>query len=319
MKLKSNFLFSLAISASLWACQTQKLSGDLTMSLPLSYRSEQAVDVDSSIGSIPWQDFFQDTLLQRLIDTALQQNVDMQLALNNIESASLLLRQAKAGQLPDVQLQVQANTTNPSNNSLNGLSLGQFLGQNHIEDYSAAVGLSWEADIWGKIKSRKAQALAAYLQTEEARKAIQTQVVSQIAKGYYQLLMLYELEQMAEQNLRLSDSTLQLVRLQYEVGDISSLAVEQLSAQRLAAASLIPDFQQQILLQENALRMLTGEFPKAIRIKGKLSDIAIPATLGAGIPAELLSKRPDVKRAELSVTAAQAYRHVARAQMYPSL
>ncbi|TYP91063.1 NodT family efflux transporter outer membrane factor (OMF) lipoprotein [Sphingobacterium allocomposti] len=319
MKLKSNFLFSLAISASLWACQTQKLSGDLTMSLPLSYRSEQAVNVDSSIGSIPWQDFFQDTLLQRLIDTALQQNVDMQLALNNIESASLLLRQAKAGQLPDVQLQVQANTTNPSNNSLNGLSLGQFLGQNHIEDYSAAVGLSWEADIWGKIKSRKAQALAAYLQTEEARKAIQTQLVSQIAKGYYQLLMLYELEQIAEQNLRLSDSTLQLVRLQYEVGDISSLAVEQLSAQRLAAASLIPDFQQQILLQENALRMLTGEFPKAIRIKGKLSDIAIPATLGAGIPAELLSKRPDVKRAELSVTAAQAYRHVARAQMYPSL
>ncbi|HLT86253.1 MAG TPA: TolC family protein [Sphingobacterium sp.] len=319
MKIKNSFLFSLAISASLWACQTKKLSNDIVLSPPTSFRSELLVDADSSIGNVPWWEFFQDPVLQQLIDTALQQNMDMQLALKNIESAQLIFSQAKAGHLPSLQLQVQANSTNPSNNSLNGLSLGEFLGQNHIEDYTLGLGLSWEADIWGKIRSKKAAALASYLQTEEARKAIQTQLVNQVAKGYYQLLMLYRLQEIAEQNLRLSDSTLQVVQHQYEVGDISLLALEQVAAQRQAAASLIPDFQQQVLLQENALRSLSGEFPKEIRTVTTLDAVILPTNLAVGVPAELLSRRPDVKQAELSVTASQAYHQVAKAQMYPSL
>ncbi len=319
MKIKSSFLFSLAISASLWACQTKKLSNDITLSPPISFRSEQLVDADSSIGNVSWWEFFQDTVLQQLIDTALQQNMDMQLALQNIESAQLMFTQAKAGHLPSLQLQVQTNSTNPSNNSLNGLSLGQFLGQNHIEDYTVGLGLSWEADIWGKIKSKKTVALASYLQTEEARKAIQTQLVNQVAKGYYQLLMLYRLQEIAQQSLQLSDSTLQVAQYQYEVGDISLLALEQVAAQRQAAASLIPDFQQQILLQENALRSLSGEFPKGIRTVTTLDAVNLPTDLAVGVPAELLSKRPDVKQAELSVTASQAYHQVAKAQLYPSL
>ncbi|PRD54611.1 efflux transporter outer membrane subunit [Sphingobacterium gobiense] len=319
IKIKSSFLFSLAISASLWACQTKKLSNDITLAPPTSFRSEQAVDADSSIGNVPWWEFFQDPVLQQLIDTALQQNADMQLALKNIESAQLMFTQAKAGNLPSLQLQVQANSTNPSNNSLNGLSLGQFLGQNHIEDYTVGLGLSWEADIWGKIKGKKAAALAAYLQTEEARKAIQTQLVNQVAKGYYQLLMLYRLQEIAQHNLRLSDSTLQVVQHQYEVGDINLLALEQVAAQRQAAAALIPDFQQQILLQENALHVLSGDFPKEIHTATTLDAVNLPTDLAVGIPAELLSKRPDVKQAELSVTASRAYHQVAKAQMYPSL
>ncbi|MFD1771653.1 efflux transporter outer membrane subunit [Sphingobacterium suaedae] len=319
MKIKSNFLYSLAISTTLWACQAQKINPDITVSTPATFRSEQSTKPDSSIGNIPWRQFFHDPVLQELIDTALQQNIDMQLALKNIESAQLLFAQAKAAYLPSVQLQVQANSTNPSNNSLNGLSLGQFLGQNHLEDYTASLGLSWEADIWGKIKGKKAASLAAYLQTEEARKTIQTGLVNQVAKGYYQLLMLYRLQDIARENLKLSDSTLQVVQHQYEVGDISLLAVEQVAAQRQAAASLIPDFQQQIALQENALRILSGEFPKAIRTTASLDEVRLPSALAVGIPAELLGRRPDVKHAELSVTAAQAYQQVARAQMYPSL
>jgi len=319
MKIKSNFLFPLAISASLWACQTAKIKNDTALSLPESFRTEQVVRVDSSIGNIPWRDFFQDPILQELIDTAIRQNVDMQLALKNIESARLLFKQSKAARLPSLQLQMQANSTNPSNNSLNGLSLGEFLGQNHIEDYTLGFGLSWEADIWGKLKSQKAATLASYLQTEEARKAIQTELVSQIAKGYYQLLMLYQLQDIAQQNLLLSDSTLQAVQHQYEVGDMNLLALEQVAAQRLSAASLIPDFERQILLQENALRLLSGEFPKEINTSATLTNINLPTTLDVGIPAALLSKRPDIKRAELSVTASQAYQHVAKAQMYPSL
>ncbi|MFZ4860957.1 efflux transporter outer membrane subunit [Sphingobacterium sp. Mn56C] len=319
MKINSTFFVTLALSTSLWACQTQKINHDLAMAVPDTFRTDIPVVADSSMGNIPWRDFFQDPVLQGLIDTAIVQNMDLNLAVKNIETAQLLLRQAKAGNIPAINLQIQATSTNPSNNSLNGLSLGQFLGQNHIEDYTAALGLSWEADIWGKIKNQKAAALAAYLQTEEARKAVQTQLVSQVANGYYQLLMLYQLREIAEQNLGLTENTLKMAQQQYEVGDISLLAVEQVAAQRLAAAALIPDFEQQIQLQENALRILSGEFPKAIKTSAKLAAIHLPVDINVGIPAELLSKRPDVKQAELRVTAASASQQVAKAQLYPSL
>src|SRR5690606_7674867 len=110
------------------------------------------------------RDFFGDATLQKLIDTAITHNVDLQLAIKNIDAAQATLKQARAGYTPNVNLQVSANSTNPSNNSLNGISLNQFLGSNHIEDYTAALALSWEADIWGKIKNQKAEALATYLQ-----------------------------------------------------------------------------------------------------------------------------------------------------------
>lgn len=287
--------------------------------MPDDYRTEQQLSKDSSIADIQWRDFFSDPLLQDLIDTALTKNVDMQIALKNIEAAGLELKRTKAALLPSLQLQIQANSTNPSNNSLNGVSLSQFLGQSHIEDYNAALALSWEADIWGKIKYQKAAAHAAFLQTTEARNAIQTQLINQVAKGYYRLLMLYSAKQIAEQSLALSENSLTLAQYQYEVGDISLLAVEQIAAQKLSAESLIPDFQQQIALQENALRILSGELPAQIRVDKTLQDVRLPALVGVGIPAQLLSKRPDIKQRELSIVASEASQYAARAQMYPSL
>jgi outer membrane protein TolC len=98
----------------------------------------------------------------------------MQEALKNIEAAQLIVKQSKLNYLPDATLQVGASLNRPSDNSLNGLSLSKFLGRSYVEDYSASAALSWEADIWGKIKNQKAIALASYLQTTEAKKAIQT-------------------------------------------------------------------------------------------------------------------------------------------------
>ncbi len=304
-----------------WSCSTEKLVSNKqhAPSLPEQYRDQGAVPQAGNIGSIPWRNFFKDPTLQSLIDSAIQHNLDMQLALKNIEAAQLSLKQAKASYLPAAQLQIRANSTNPSNNSMNGLSLGQFLGQHHVEDYTASVGLSWEADLWGKIKSQNAVALASYLQTEEARKLIQTQVVAQVAHGYYQLLMLYTLRDIAKQNLQLSDTTLRIVKQQYEVGDISLLALEQVAAQRLSAAALIPDFEQQIRIQENAIQILSGKLPAQINIVKQLTDVRFPENLATGVPADLLSYRPDVKQAELAVTGSQAYQQYSKAKMYPSL
>jgi len=321
MNFKSSLIKIIAIPLLFWSCKTEKMTNiqALAPSLPEHFRHEQQHNQDHSIGSIPWRTFFKNPILQNLIDSAILYNADMQLAMKNIESSKLLLKQAKAGYLPTIQAQVSANSTNPSNNSMNGLSLGEFLGQNHIEDYTASVGLSWEADLWGKIKNQNRAVLADYLQTEEAKKLIQTQLVSQIAKGYYQLLMLYQLQEIAQLNLKLSNNTLRMVQQQYEVGEMTLLAVEQVHAQQLAAAGLIPEFEQQIHLQENAIQILSGHLPSEIKTSETLVDIQLPEELMSGIPADLLSRRPDVKKAELAVTAAIAYQQSAKAQMYPSL
>jgi len=200
MNSKSKLLTVFILSFVAWSCKTDKLVSNqhLAPNLPEQYRDQAKAPQETSIGSIPWRDFFKDQVLQTLIDIAIQHNLDMQLALKNIEASQLSLKQAKANYLPTAQLQIRGNSTNPSNNSMNGLSLGQFLGQHHVEDYSASLGLSWEADIWGKIKNQNIAALASYLQTEEAKKVIQTQLIAQVAQGYYQLLMLYQLRDIAK-------------------------------------------------------------------------------------------------------------------------
>ena len=321
MNRKAKLLTIFILSFAAWSCKTDKLisNKNLAPNLPEQYRDQGKASQENNIGSIPWRDFFKDRVLQSLIDSAIQHNLDMQLALKNIEASQLSLRQAKANYLPSAQLQIRGNSTNPSNNSMNGLSLGQFLKQHHVEDYTASVGVSWEADLWGKIKNQNAAALASYLQTEEAKKVIQTQLIAQVAQGYYQLLMLYQLRDIAQQNLQLSDTTLRIVKQQYEVGDITLLALEQVDAQRLSAAALIPDFEQQIRLQENAIQILSGRLPAEIKTQEQLVNVRFPENLETGVPADLLSHRPDVKQAELAVTASQAYQKSAKARMYPSL
>lgn len=320
MNTKFNLIIILLLQALFLACKTTDKALNTEAVVPTSFRNAEVNQPDSSsIALIEWREFFSDATLQRLIDTAIVHNIDMQLAVKNIEAAQLTLRQAKAGYLPDVTLQIGANTTRPSDNSLNGLSLNEFLGSKHIEDYTAALALSWEADIWGKIKNQKAAALAGYLQTEEAKKAVQTQLVSYVAQGYYNLLMLQEQLKIAHQNLALNDSTLNIMKQQYDVGEITLLGLEQAEAQQLAAASLVPDFEQQINIQENALSILSGRLPEAIATEATLNRIKIPQQLTTGVPSLLLSRRPDVKRAELAVVAARANKQYAKASMYPSL
>ncbi len=258
-------------------------------------------------------------MLQQLIDSAIIRNYDMQVALQNIRSAQLTLGQSKLGYWPDVTLQITADLTRPSDNSLNGISASSFLHSKFLNDYNANLGLTWEADIWGKIKNQQSRALAQYLQTAEARKALQTNLVSGVAEGYYNLLMLDAQLGIARANLALNDSTLRIIRLQYNSGDVTALGVQQAEAQELTAAELIPQLQQSILLQEDALSILTGSLPDSI-IRGKtLDEVPVRDAVAAGVPAQLLSRRPDVRSSELALTVANANVGIQKANLYPSL
>src|SRR5690606_3804544 len=151
--------------------------------VPSQFRNAVVAADTTGIASLSWKSFITDSTLQQLIGKAIEQNFDMQVAMKNIQAAQLQMNQTKWCYKHDMSLRINAGSTRPSDNSLNGLSLGQFLGTRHIEDYTASLVLSWEADIWGKIRNQQRSALAAYLQTEEARKLIQTDIVVGVSKG----------------------------------------------------------------------------------------------------------------------------------------
>lgn len=317
MKHINKYAFLLMIIA-LSACKVSKDVQTPTTVLPANFRGDNVADT-TSIADIPWKSFFTDATLQKLIDSALVKNYDMQLAIKNIDAAQLIVKQVKWNYVPTVGLNVTASSSRPSDNSLNGISLAQFLGTKHIEDYSANVSLSWEADIWGKIRNQNKSAVAAYLQTSEARKAVQTNLVASISQGYYNLLMLDEQLTIAKKNVALNDSTLRIIQLQYTSGQVTSLAIQQAQAQQQAAAQLVPQFEQDIALQENALSILTGELPDKIARNQILNNISFTDNLSAGVPSALLSRRPDVKSQELALNVANAQVGINQANMYPAL
>ncbi|NUY82188.1 efflux transporter outer membrane subunit [Flavobacterium sp. MAH-1] len=302
------------------ACKVSKDIETPKEAIPAAYRSDVAASTSSAtIADTDWRSFFTDNTLQTLVDSALVRNNDLLVAQQNIEIARLRLSQAKWGNVPTLNLQVTASSTNPSENSLNGLSLSQFVGQHHIDDFTAAGTLSWEADIWGKIKNRKKSALAQYLQSSEAKNALQTIIVSNVARGFYNLLMLDAQLEVARKNLELNERTLQIINLRYDSGQVTSLAKQQAEAQRLVAAQLIPFLEQQIAIQENALSVLTGSFPKTIDRKTSLAQLAVADKLDAGVPSQMVALRPDVKASELYLQQMNAEVGVTKAQLYPSL
>ncbi len=298
-----------------------KVSKDLPLpasATPQEYRNTAAAD-SSSIATLPISSFITEPEIRQLIDSALFRNLDLQLAMKNIEAAEILFKQSRLAYLPQLNLQISATTNRPSDNSLNGLSSSQFLGTKHIEDYNAAVGLSWEADIWGKIKNQQRAALAQYLQTEEAKKALQTRLVANVAQGFYQLLMLDEQIEISRRNLELAERTLNIIKMQYKVGQVTSLAIQQAEAQQLVAAALIPQLEQAIAIQENALSILSGRVPSAVERSSSLKQMQMPENMQAGVPATMVRLRPDVRSAELALNVTNAQVGVAKANLYPSL
>jgi len=312
------------VLTSLTACSVNKYQQPKIDNLPENFRSDIFSDStqiqENSIAKIPYNEFFTDPDLLDLIAQGITNNNDFKIALKQIEIAALGYSQSKWGNIPVVGLGVGTAAINrPSDNSMNGKMFGQFLGQRYIEDYTSTINISWEADIWGKIKGRKEAALANYLKTTEASKTVQTQVVTQIALGYYNLLMLDTQLDITNQNIELINTTLRMIKKQQELGITTTLSVQQQENARDQILASIPVIKQAITVQENALSVLTGKMPSDIVRSTKLKETAVPTYLSVGVPSEMLSYRPDVKNSELTVRQAFAHVKVAERSLYPTL
>jgi multidrug efflux system outer membrane protein len=315
---RRSFLIPLLLALIVSSCRMGKEYQRPELELPKQFAGVSFADT-SSIADIEWKNFFSDTTLQSLIQRGISYNHDLLIAMKRIDIARQQAKQANMLLLPELNLQFSGQYNRPSKNSLNGISANSFLGKNHIENYQGILGLSWEVDIWGKLRGQKEVALTQYLQTTEAAKAIQTQVVADIAQGFFNLLMLDKQLDIARKNLALSDSFLIATRLLKDAGIVNLLAVQQAESQKQSTALLIPQLEQDISLQENALQVLTGQLPGVIFRKSTLNESGIRNELSTGLPVAMVSRRPDVRSDELALVAANAQVGIAQANMYPVL
>jgi multidrug efflux system outer membrane protein len=310
--------FILFLFVILSSCSTGKQYQQPELELPEQFNGVSFSDT-SSIADIEWKKFFTDASLQNLIEKGITYNYDLLSAKKRIEIAQQRLSQSKLMQLPEINLQLTAQYNRPSDNSMNGISLKNFLGSSHVGNYSTLASLSWEADIWGKIRGQKEIVLTEYLQTYEGRKAIQTQLVADITQGYFNLLMLDKQLEIAKKNLTLSDSFLIATRLLKDAGIVNLLAVQQAESQKQSTALLIPQLEESINLQENALQLLTGQLPGSVARSSSMYDFVLPPALSTGFPAAMVSRRPDVRANEMALIAATSRIGIAQANMYPAL
>ena len=188
-----------------------------------------------------------------------------------------------------------------------------------LPDFMAGAFANWEVDIWQKLRNAKKAATARYLASVEGRNFMVTNLVAEIANSYYELLALDNQLEIVKQNIDIQSNALEIVKRQKEAARATELAVKKFEAEVLHTRSLQFDIQQRIIETENRINFLTGRFPGIIPRNPAAFNNLVPDSVYAGVPAQLLENRPDIRQAELELAAAKLDVQVAKAQFYPSL
>ncbi|PRD46549.1 efflux transporter outer membrane subunit [Sphingobacterium haloxyli] len=319
-----------AVLVSVSACKVGKRYVQPELNLPESFRGDTLTYQQDTIAfaQVSWRAFFNDPQLIALIDTALVNNYDMRTALKNIEIANRNLKQNKLEYLPSIDGNIATVNRQYRSRDFYGNPSSRWYGDkeapdnffNYQSQFATGLEFSWELDIWGRIAHQQDILKSDFLDSYEAKNAIQTRLVADVAKGYFNLIMLDAQIEVAKRNLQLNDSTLRMIRLQYDAGEITALAIQQTESQRLIAASLIPELEKEIALQENALNVLIGEMPNVVSRGFKIDSLMnTENSITLGAPLEIVRNRPDIKRAEYALVAANAEMNIQQIMRYPQL
>lgn len=283
----------------------------------------------ASVGDLDWKTFFSDPDLERLIDTAMANNPDLRIATQRIEMARANFEVSRASLLPSINAVGSAGVDKFGKYTMNGVgnydtNLSDNITSdrripNPTPDFFLGLRSSWEIDIWGKLKNRRKASFVRFLASEQGRHLVKTALVAEVARLYYNLIALDSELSIIRQNIILQERAVQLVDVQKAAGRVTELAVQQFSAQLLGTRSLEVQVQQQIVETENQLNRLLGRYPQPISRSKTINSQELPATVAAGIPAQMLRRRPDIRQAELELEASHIDVDVARAQFLPSL
>ena len=268
-----------------------------------------------SMAAISWREIFTDATLQKHIAKALENNLDVRVALQNISAADSYLKQSKAAYLPTLSAGPNYTFQTQSLNT----QFGQIFGQrNYINQFDVTANIAWEADIWGKMKAQEKAQFASYLGTISTHQAIKSDLVASVASAYYQLLTFDDQKRIINETIALRKKNLETTSALKDAGTVTEVAVQQSEALVFNAESMLISIDVQIGLLENTLSLLLGEPSQAIE-RTTINAQKMPISLALGYPANLLENRPDVKAAEYQLMNAFEMTNVAKAQFYPSL
>jgi multidrug efflux system outer membrane protein len=278
------------------------------------YRDQKSND-STTIANLPWKNLFADPTLQSLIERGLSENLDLKQAIERIKIAEAGFMQSRAALLPSLQGDVSVTDTKQSASAVN-FPVGTI--NLETQTYRAQLSTSWEADIWGKLSSAKKSAYATLLQSDAAKRAVQTQLIANIANAYYNLLALDQQLAITLKTVEARTKNVSTMRALKDGAIVNGAAVVQSEANLYAAEVTIPDLKRNIREVENSLNILLGAAPGSIN-RSTLANQLVYSDLQIGVSAQLLQNRPDVQAAEFAFRAAFENTNVAKTYFYPSL
>jgi len=334
MKLKhSLFLVPLLLISG--ACKIKQQALDTGIKVPASYTNASdsilidSLKYDEKNAPETWTTFFTDDKLKNLISVAFQNNFDAKTAYQNIQLAKGQMALTNGVRLPDLGIGVGAGMKKYGEYTESGVGNYDVQFSTNITpeqvvplnlpDFDIYLTTNWEIDIWGKLNNKRKANFFHFLATEEARKVIFTTIISEVARGYFNLMLLDHQVDIYTQNLELQEKALETVQFQKEGGKVTELAVELINAQYLNAKSYLLELRQLIIEEEIRLNILLGRYPQAIERNKLTTNDEITKAVNFSIPSHMLQNRPDIRSAEQRLRAENANVKAAKAAFYPQL
>ncbi|MGC1240276.1 MAG: TolC family protein [Chryseosolibacter sp.] len=310
------------IALACFGCTPAIVQKTANTTMPARYHDAQDT---ANVAKVQWSEFFTDPYLNALIDTALDNNQELNITLQEIEISRNEIRVRKGEYLPFVHLQGGAGVEKVGRYTHQGVSdattefePGKEMPE-PLQDYLVGAFASWEVDIWHKLRNAKKSAMFRYLASTEGKNFMVTNMVAEIANSYYELMALDNQLDILKSNIRIQENALEIVKLQKSAARATELAVRKFEAEVFKNQSRQYFIQQSITEAENRINFLVGRYPQPVLRNSQAFTALVPERIYAGLPSQLLENRPDVRQAELELAAAKLDIQVAKAEFYPSL
>lgn len=317
------YLTTASLALAVAGCKLPEVTQrNVNRSTPATYNGSTTDTV--STAQVRWKEFFTDPNLASLIDTALQGNQELNITLQELQIARNEIQIRKGEYLPFVRIGARGDLDRASRYTLQGateeaIPINDQRTPDPLGDLQLGVFASWEVDVWHKLRNARKSAAARYLASTEGRNFVITNLIAEIATSYYELLALDNQLVILRQNIEIQENALRIVRQEKENARVTELAVKRFEAQIQNAVSRQPLIQQRITETENRINFLMGRYPRPIIRNADIFNALVPPVVQTGVPAQLLSNRPDIRQAEQQLVAAKLDVQVARANFYPSL
>ncbi|RLJ23311.1 NodT family efflux transporter outer membrane factor (OMF) lipoprotein [Chryseobacterium sp. 7] len=323
-----NIIAAIALSLVLASCKAPMatvIKDEVKENIPQNFNQEEQQDANNNSGTTPWRQFFTDPNLVTLIETALKNNQELLITLQEIEIAKSGVLAKKGRLTPTVSAGIGAGlkksgryTSEGAGDATTEIEPGKEM-PDPLGNFEAGLNASWEIDIWKKLRTEKESAVAHYLSTVEGKNFVLSNLIEEVADNYYELLALDNQLDIIQQYIKLQQRALEISKIQKEAAAATELAVKKFEAELAKSKAAEYTIRQQITEKENEINALLGRYPQPI-VRAKENFMStIPPTVYTGIPSQLLANRPDIKQAELELKASKLDVEAARKEFYPSL